>query len=122
MHSPRSLLFSIDIIDLEKKYDKLKQEQIRKRIHVLMSLVLILIIISFKYLIRNESVIERLFVFAGYTYGPLLGYYSFGLFTKYKIRDNISPFVALIAPILSILLVCMQDTICIRIWFFYSSS
>ena len=96
--------FSIDIIDLEKKYDKLKQEKIRKRIHVLMSLVLILIIISFKYLIRNESVIERLFVFAGYTYGPLLGYYSFGLFTKYKIRDNISPLVALIAPILSYLI------------------
>ena len=93
--------FSIDIIDLEKKYDKLKQEKIRKRIHVLMSLVLILIIISFKYLIKNESVIERLFVFAGYTYGPLLGYYSFGLFTRYKIRDNISPLIALIAPILS---------------------
>ena len=48
-----------------------------------MSLVLILII-SFKYLIRNESVIERLFVFAGYTYGPLLGYYSFDYLLNIK--------------------------------------
>ncbi|WP_417290001.1 sodium:solute symporter [Corallibacter sp.] len=93
--------FSIDILDIEKKYDEQKQVRIRKRIHVLISLVLILVIIAFKYIIKDESVIAKLFVFAGYTYGPLLGLYAFGLFTKWQVRDKIVPFIAILAPILS---------------------
>ncbi|WP_418511417.1 sodium:solute symporter [Corallibacter sp.] len=93
--------FSIDILDIEKKYDEQKQVRIRKRIHVLISLVLILVIVAFKYIIKDESVIAKLFVFAGYTYGPLLGLYAFGLFTKWQVRDKIVPFIAISAPILS---------------------
>ncbi|WP_418509644.1 sodium:solute symporter [Corallibacter sp.] len=93
--------FSIDILDIEKKYDEQKQVRIRKRIHVLISLVLILVIVAFKYIIKDESVIAKLFVFAGYTYGPLLGLYAFGLFTKWQVRDKIVPFIAILAPILS---------------------
>lgn len=93
--------FSIDILDIEKKYDKLKQVRVRKQIHILISLVLILVIISFKYLIKDESVIAKLFVFAGYTYGPLLGLYAFGLFTKWELRDKLVPLVAILSPVLS---------------------
>lgn len=93
--------FSIDILDIEKKYDAAKQIRIRKRIHVLISLILILVIISFKYLIKDESVIAKLFVFAGYTYGPLLGLYAFGLFTNWQIRDKWVPVIAVLSPILS---------------------
>lgn len=93
--------FSIDILDIEKKYDTPKQVRVRKQIHILISFVLILVIISFKYLIKDESVIAKLFVFAGYTYGPLLGLYAFGLFTKWQLRDKIVPIVAILSPILS---------------------
>jgi Na+/proline symporter len=93
--------FSIDILDIEKKYDKTKQITIRKRIHILISLLLILVIVAFKYIIKDESVIAKLFVFAGYTYGPLLGLYSFGLFTKWRVKDKLVPAVAILSPILS---------------------
>ena len=61
---------------------------------------MILVIIGFKYLIADESVIARLFVFAGYTYGPLLGLYAFGLFTKWQVKDKLVPIAAVASPIL----------------------
>jgi len=93
--------FSIDILNIEKKYDAKKQVKVRKTIHILISCVLILVIITFKYLIKNESVIAKLFVFAGYTYGPLLGLYAFGLFTKRLVKDKLVPIIAILSPILS---------------------
>lgn len=96
--------FSIDILDIEKKYDAAKQIRIRKRIHLLVSLILILVIIAFKYVIKDESVIAKLFVFAGYTYGPLLGLYAFGLFTNWQIKDKWVPVIAVLSPILSYLI------------------
>ncbi|WP_445736789.1 sodium:solute symporter [Mariniflexile sp.] len=93
--------FSIDILDIEKKYDKSKQIIVRKRIHILASFVLILVIVAFKYIIKDESVIAKLFVFAGYTYGPLLGLYSFGLFTKWQVKDKLVPIIAVLSPVLS---------------------
>ena len=93
--------FCIDIIDLEKKYEAQKQVKIRKLIHIGFSLLFIVIMVGFKYLVDDASVIERLFVFAGYTYGPLLGLFAFGLFTKWQVRDKIVPIIAILSPILS---------------------
>ncbi len=93
--------FSIDILDIESRYSPEKQEKVRKLIHIGVSVVLILVIIAFKYIIRDESVIAKLFVFAGYTYGPLLGLYSFGLFTKMKVKDKLVPVIAILSPILT---------------------
>lgn len=93
--------FSIDILDIEKKQSAENQVRIRKRIHVLISLVLILVIIAFKYIIKDASVIAKLFVFAGYTYGPLLGLYAYGLFTKWQVKDKLVPVIAILSPILS---------------------
>ena len=90
--------FSIDILDIEKKYDPAKQVKIRKRIHILMSLVLVIVIIAFKYLIADATVIAKLFTYAGYTYGPLLGLYAFGLFTTFKVKDSWVPAVAIATP------------------------
>ncbi len=92
--------FSIDIMEIEKKYDEKKQVRLRKRIHILVSLLLIAVIIIFKYVIANESVISKLFVFAGYTYGPLLGLYAYGLFTKWNVKDKLVPAVAIATPFL----------------------
>jgi SSS family solute:Na+ symporter len=96
--------FSIDILDIEKKYSEEKQVTIRKRIHIAISVVLILVIIGFKYIVQDESVIQKLFVFAGYTYGPLLGLYAFGLFTKWNVKDKLVPIIAILSPILSYLI------------------
>ena len=93
--------FSIDILDIEKKHSPEKQVRIRKRIHVIISIVLILVIIAFKYIIKDASVIAKLFVFAGYTYGPLLGLYAFGLFSKWQVKDKLVPIIAILSPILS---------------------
>lgn len=94
--------FCVDFLDIEKK-DSNKQVSIRKRTHVLFSFILFLVILIFK-LINDESVISALFKVAGYTYGPLLGMYAFGLFTKWKIKDNLIIPVVLLAPILSYIL------------------
>jgi Na+/proline symporter len=95
--------FSIDILEIDKKKDKQSQEKIRKKIHVLFSFVLIAVILIFKYFIADESVIAKIFTFAGYTYGPLLGLYAFGLFTKLKVKDRVVPFICIIAPVLTFL-------------------
>lgn len=93
--------FSIDILEIEKKYSEEKQVRIRKLIHVLISVLLILVMLIFKYAIADKSVINKLFEFAGYTYGPLLGLYTYGLFTKWHVKDKLVPVVAILSPILS---------------------
>ena len=97
--------FSIDILELDKKFAKDGKLLKKKRylVHIVMSIIIIFVIISFK-LINNQAVISQLFTFAGYTYGPLLGLYSFGLFTKFKANDKLIPVIAIIAPILSYLI------------------
>nr|WP_298995011.1 sodium:solute symporter [uncultured Polaribacter sp.] len=91
--------FSIDILEINKKKDQQAQEKTRKKIHVLFSFVLIATILIFKYFIADESVIAKIFTFANYTYGPLLGLYAFGLFTKYKLKDKWVPLVCVFSPI-----------------------
>ncbi len=92
--------FSIDIMDIQKKYEPKKQVQIRKQVHIIMSLALIVVIVFFKYIIADASVIAKLFTFAGYTYGPLLGLYAFGMLTNWNVRDKWVPFVAVATPFL----------------------
>ena len=96
--------FSIDILDIEKKYDEQKQVRIRKQIHIGVSVLLILVMLAFKYAIEDKSVINKLFEFAGYTYGPLLALYAFGLFTKWRVKDKWVPWIAVASPILSYLI------------------
>ncbi|MEO8934870.1 MAG: sodium:solute symporter [Xanthomarina sp.] len=111
--------FSIDILDIQKKLDEKAQVAKRKQIHVLFSFILILVIISFKYVIKDESVIAKLFVFAGYTYGPLLGLYAFGLFTKWQVKDKIVPIIAILSPILSyVISVCSEKWLGFEFGFF----
>mgnify|MGYP002628533576 FL=1 len=93
--------FSIDILEIDKKKNKTEQIKIRKRVHILFSFILIAIILIFKYFISDASVIAKIFTFAGYTYGPLLGLYAFGLFTKLNIKDKAVPYICLISPILT---------------------
>jgi SSS family transporter len=92
--------FCIDIIELDKK-PKDNQKRIRKQIHVLFSCILIGVIILFDLLFKDVSVIWELFKAAGYTYGPLLGLFAFGILTKKHLKDNYVWIIAIIAPIVS---------------------
>ncbi len=94
--------FSIDILEIDKNKSVEEQIKIRKRVHIIFSFVLLITILIFKYFIANESVIAKIFQFAGYTYGPLLGLYAFGMFTKLNVRDKAVPYIAIISPILTI--------------------
>ncbi|NIJ45315.1 Na+/proline symporter [Wenyingzhuangia heitensis] len=91
--------FCIDFLKIEQK-KKEDQEKIRKKTHIYMSIVLIITIITFKYIL-SENVISNLLKVASFTYGPLLGLFSFGIFTQYKIKDKWVLFIAIIAIIFS---------------------
>ncbi|CAM1368462.1 Sodium:solute symporter [Tenacibaculum soleae] len=93
--------FSIDILEIDKKENQQEKEKTRKKIHILFSLILIATILVFKYFIADASVIAKIFQFAGYTYGPLLGLYAFGLFTKLNVKDKLVPIVCILSPILT---------------------
>tara|TARA_B110001450_G_scaffold120331_1_gene113448 strand:- start:4331 stop:5722 length:1392 start_codon:yes stop_codon:yes gene_type:complete len=85
--------FCVDILNMKGKSEK-EQKTIRKKTHIGMSVLLVLVIISFKYIL-NSNVIDSLLTVAGYTYGPLLGLFAFGIFTNYKIKDRYVWIVAL---------------------------
>ncbi len=97
--------FCVDILGFDRKQHLTERSKIRKRylVHVLMALVLIFLILAFR-AIGDQSVIQKLFTIAGYTYGPLLGIFTFGLFTKHSLKDRWVPVVALASPILSFVL------------------
>ena len=87
--------FCIDFLGTEKKSEK-EAKTLRQRTHVGMSVLLILVVISFKYIL-DRNVIDGLLTVASYTYGPLLGLFSFGIFTKHQVKDNYVWLVALIS-------------------------
>ena len=76
---------------------------IRRIVHVSFALIYLLVIIAFRPF-HNQSLINTLFDIAGFTYGPLLGLYTFGLFTKRKVNDRWVPYIAVASPIICYLL------------------
>jgi len=97
--------FTIDILGIERnsKYNEQKKTNIRKKSHFGMAIVLILVIISYR-LINDEAIITKLFTIAGYTYGPLLGLFSFGIFCKRMLHDKWVPLIAILSPVISYLI------------------
>lgn len=98
--------FCFDFLHFDKN-DKISEEQkirYRKYIHIGFALLYLLVIIMFRPF-HNESLIDKIFEIAGYTYGPLLGLYTFGLFVKNrKTSDKFVPVVAISSPIISYVL------------------
>ena len=91
--------FCIDFLDIEKKNNK---RRTRLLVHIGFSILLFIVILIFNE-INDESVINSIFKAAGYTYGPLLGLFSFGIFTKYKIKDKFVFPVCITSPLISYL-------------------
>ncbi len=94
--------FCVDIINLGDKAEDI-QKSTRMKVHIAFSLVLLLVILVFN-AFNDRSVISAVFTAAGYTYGPLLGLYSFGMFTRLQVRDNLVPLICIASPILSYLI------------------
>ncbi|MEX0981038.1 MAG: sodium:solute symporter [Bacteroidales bacterium] len=89
--------FTVDILDSRGKSET-EIMRSRKIVHVFISVLLAVVIFIFE-AINNDSVIAAIFTVAGFTYGPLLGLYAFGLFTKLKVMDRWVPLVAVLAPV-----------------------
>ena len=90
--------FCIDILGVERTDEK-DAEKTRKWVHFFISTVFIGFIILFK-VANNDSIIDAIYTIASYTYGPLLGLFVFGLFTKMRPRDKYVPWVAIASPII----------------------
>lgn len=90
--------FCIDILKSNKDPEEVAQRK-RKKVHVIMSIVLIGFICFFR-IVNNQSIIDAIYVIASYTYGPLLGMFAFGLFTKRKTRDKWVPLIAISSPLI----------------------
>ena len=93
--------FCIDFLKLDE-FSEDQQKKIRKQTHLGMSLVLVVVVIMFKYVL-DRNVIDGLLTAASYTYGPLLGLFAFGIFTPFQIQDR----RVWIIVILSILLIVL---------------
>ena len=93
--------FCVDFLDFEKR-DLSEKEKKNKRliVHVGFTVILFLVIFIFNRL-NNDAVINGLFKAAGYTYGPLLGLYTYGILTKLKTWDKLVPLVVIASPIIT---------------------
>ena len=89
--------FCVDILD------RSEDVRLRRLVHVVISLLMLLIILVFK-AVNNGSLIDAIYVIAGYTYGPLLGLFALGLCTKAPLNDRWTPYVAVAAPLVCALL------------------
>ncbi len=95
--------FCIDFLGYDEKHETPSLKRNRQLIHIGFAIVLLLLIVVFKQL-NNDAVINQVFKFAGYTYGPLLGLFAFGLFNSRIVKDKLVPFVCVISPIVCYLL------------------
>ena len=91
----------IDIVGMKRRpdWDEKKKKRIRLGIHFAFSAVFFAAVLMFKW-IDNKSIIDVILKVAGFTYGPLLGLFAFGILTKRRINDQLSLIVCILAPLL----------------------
>ncbi len=92
--------FCFDFLEIQKKYALKRQVSVRKSVHLGFTFLMFVVILVIQWF-NDQSVINAVFIIAGYTYGPLLGLYSFGLFTDRQVRDKWVPLPAVLAPLLA---------------------
>ena len=92
--------FSIDFLGLEKRkdIDDNKKTRIRYIVHLSFAVIFFICILVFRQM-NDRAIIDKLFTIAGYTYGPLLGLFTFGLFTSRKVNDRLTPWIAILSPV-----------------------
>ena len=95
--------FTVDILRADKKQDALQLKKTRSLVHLVNTVLMGLMIYLFS-ILGSGSVINAVYVVASYTYGPLLGLYFFGLYSKFKPRDKFVPIICVLSPILCFIL------------------
>lgn len=95
--------FTVDILESSKKSSDDATTSRRKKVHIAMAIVMGIVIIVIN-LLNNTSVINAVYVLASYTYGPILGMFAFGIFTKLSVRDKYIPLVAILSPVLCLII------------------
>ncbi|GAA4281538.1 sodium:solute symporter [Gaetbulibacter aestuarii] len=100
--------FSVDFLNIEKRPEN-ERKALRKKVHIGVSLLLIIVVIVFNNLEGN--VVSNLFKFATFTYGPLLGLFSFGILTKYQIKDKYTWLVGLISIVITYLITILPTSV-----------
>lgn len=100
--------FSVDFLSIENR-PKEEQKPLRKKVHIGVSVLLIVVVIIFNFLEGN--VVSNLFKFATFTYGPLLGLFAFGILTNYKIKDQYAWLVALLSISISFAITLLPESI-----------
>lgn len=101
----------IDILGLNnKKWDNKKKEKFRKNIHLIVAFSFLVMVLIFKW-INDKSMIDLILKMATFTYGPLLGLFAFGIFTKLKVKDHLVPLVCILAPVISFVIDKYQSLI-----------
>jgi Na+/proline symporter len=91
--------FCIDFLNFKTKPEAQKRKQ-KFIVHLGFSLLFLIIIVVFK-AVNEKSVIDAVLNIAGYTYGPLLGLFSFGVLTRRQVNDKIVPLICLLSPAIS---------------------
>jgi Na+/proline symporter len=93
--------FCIDILGIQRREDltEAKRKQMRQRVHLGFAVIFLFFVMVF-YQVNNSSMIGVILKVAGYTYGPLLGLFGFGILTKREVADRWVPWVAIIAPLI----------------------
>ena len=104
--------FCIDILGINRRADmsEAARKRLRRRVHLGFALLFLLLVMVFKWA-DNPSMIWLILKLAGYTYGPLLGLFAFGLLTKRVVRDRLVPFIAVGAPIICFFIDKYQRTL-----------
>lgn len=96
---------SIDFLGLDMRDDMSEKKATRLRylVHITIATLFFISVMIFS-LVNDEAIIDKIFTIAGYTYGPLLGLYTFGLFTRRKVNDRITPVIAILSPVICLIL------------------
>lgn len=101
----------IDIFDLkEKDIDDHSKEKFRKKVHLIVAAAFLAMVVLFK-IINDNSMIGLILKLAGFTYGPLLGLFAFGIFSNYKVKDKLVPYICIAAPLISFFIDKYQQNI-----------
>ena len=104
--------FCIDLLGLKRREDmnEAQKQKLRKTVHLVFALIFLLFVMIFKW-VNSPSMIGVILKVAGYTYGPLLGLFAFGILTKRKVNDRLVPIIAIAAPLICYLIDVNQKTL-----------
>jgi Na+/proline symporter len=97
--------FCIDIIGLQRRpdWDEAKRKKVRQRVHLFVAFIFLLFVLVFHW-VNDPSMIDVILKMAAYTYGPLLGLFTFGILTKRSVTDKWVPFICIASPLICLLI------------------